>query len=403
MGFFDRIRRKQPKTESLKNNVQEQQATGSQDVGVTEKQDLEARYDYKNLFFYALRLGETLQKMGGDNIDLEALFAKENIQEKIGADEQRARCKQGDLTIYFIIKKGTIQVAIDKSSNGLEGHRVELVFDKDTYVETKRLICDYITKNDEKQITNRIEIARNLKRIEQVEYIHLVRRTWQDRQDINESIDNVYRQIPGGSEIVKTPEEIVAFEMETGIDYVVNDRYYPSYLENTVLIKQIDLSNVPGDISSLESLHGLDDSEISKLAGVRDSNAEEKCSRISSKILSSYRCCQYLRNMLYPTLPGNIMLGNVFSDRELVDDYKNIIKRNFEKDREKSDKQNQSTDIYNANGTPITIYTKDGTPITQSYIAQLIESKKAYDKWYEEQWKNSSGKDNSVDEYDYLD
>lgn len=400
MGFFDRIIGKQPKPESLNNNVPNQTVPVSQNVGVTEKQELEARYDYKNLFVYALGLDKTLQKMGIDNIDLEALFAKENIEEKIGEDNQYAKCKQNDLTIVFDIHKDVITVKIDKSSNGLEGQRVVLTFDKETHVETKRLIQDYITENNEKTSVNTISIGRTPGRIEQVEYTHFVRRTWQDKQDINASIDKVYTQIPGGSEIVKTPEEIAEFEAMTGFDWSVDDRYYPSYLKNIVLIKQIDLSNVPGDISSLESLHGLDDSKISDLAVIRDSNAEEKCSRVGSKILSSPRCREYLRNMLYPKLQGNLWEGNLFNDSELVDNYRNKIKINFERDREQSDKQNQSTDLYNANGDTITIYDKEGTPITRNYIAQLIKSKQEYDKWHQEEMKRLSER-NDGDEYEY--
>ena len=72
-------------------------------------------------------------------------------------------------------------------------------------------------------------------------------------------------------------------------------------------------------------------------------------------------------------------------DQEVIADYLNKVRLNYERDKLEADIQNQTAAIYDFNGTLEGIYTENGQPINKDTIARMVENKKAQDKFYAEQ------------------
>lgn len=400
MGIFDKLIGKKGKETQKTEQPQPQTVPTNQNVSET-KSSVSGEFDYRNLFCHSLRLNVTAQKMGLSSEDFNKLFENGNLNEQ--KDENGNNTIIGNVKgfdIVIVFKDRTITAAIRDNSDDLKAHQVTLTFDSATYLETQRLIQDIVPKgNGRFQSINQTLIERDPKRIEKVKFTHKRLRTREECQAVEASMDDVYRQTPEGNRILKEMEYNMRTAEEFGFDPSRTHQFYPSYSKNTVLIKQFDISQISGDISTLECLYGVDDKEVSSLAESLELSLEAKSARLNQRIMQSPKCVQYLRNLQYPHTEFG--LGDLTKDHEIIADYLSIVRTDYAKDRAEADKQNQAADIYDSNGTLVSIYTENGEPINRSTITRMIDKKVAQDKFYEEQARKRESERDTKSTFDH--
>ena len=378
MGFFDKlIGKREPKKQEAREN--QQQVTSVAPEISNSKPSVSDTFDYRNLFCHSLRLNVAAEKMGISSEDFNKLFEDGNLEEK---DENGNKILAGNVKNFQIavqFNDKTITAVIKKIIDDLRAHQVTLTFDSFSHLETKRLIQDLELKsNGRYQSINQILIERDPNRVEKVKYTHKRLRTNEECEAIEASIDNIYSQTPEGKTILEDIKSLKKFEFE-----LTDHRFYPSYSKNTVLIKQFDLSQITEDISTLECLHGVDDLKVSRLAEARELSLEAKSDKLHRRLAQSPRCIRYLKKLQFPITE---MIPESFTkDQEVIADYLNKVRLNYERDKLEADIQNQTAAIYDFNGTLEGIYTENGQPINKDTIARMVENKKAQDKFYAEQ------------------
>lgn len=382
MGFFDKlIGKREPKKQEAREN--QQQVTSVAPEISNSKPSVSDTFDYRNLFCHSLRLNVAAEKMGMSSEDFNKLFEDGNLEEK---DENGNKILAGNVKNFQIavqFNDKTITAVIKKIIDDLRAHQVTLTFDSFSHLETQRSIQDIELKSDGRyKSTNQILIERDPNRVEKVKYTHKRLRTDEECEAIEASIDNLYIQTPEGKTLL---EQIESWEEATKESEPIRTehQFYPSYSKNTVLIKQFDLSQITEDISTLECLHGVDDLKVSRLAEARELSLEAKSDKLHRRLAQSPRCIRYLKKLQFPITE---MIPESFTkDQEVIADYLNKVRLNYERDKLEADIQNQTAAIYDFNGTLEGIYTENGQPINKDTIARMVENKKAQDKFYAEQ------------------